>query len=182
MHTYDPILSGPLNLYNVTLAVLTAVAVGAVILLIVRDAPRRVPLRGWIRRVLAGAGIVLLAVGVLAYVALVFSPGTEDIAAWGVFYLLPAALLAGLAVLAALRPLHAGAVLLAGAALAFLVVLGLGVIAGRIDPAWVADGMDAGSTAATVMFFSVPAAVTGWLLLISGAPVTGAEPTGTEPA
>ena len=175
MTTYDPLLSGPLNLYNVTLSVLTALAVAGVILMIVRDAPGRIVPQGTVRRAIAWTGTGLLGAGAVVFVALSVSPATEDIAGWGVFYLLPAALLAALAALSVIRPLHAGAVLVVGAALAMVVVGVLGVIAGRIDPRWVEDGMDAGSLAGTTLFFAVPAGLTGFLLLLAGAPAAGPE-------
>jgi hypothetical protein len=169
MHTYDPLLTGELNIYNVGLAVLTTiglVVVGSLLLGAWRQGPGLRTVRGF--------GLVLdclpLGLGAVAFALLALIDPIEPVPGWGAFYLLPAAFLAAVAVLTVVRPVHAGVVLAGAAAAAFLSQIALGFTAGRIDPAWVADGMDQGSLAVITLVFSLPAMVTAIVLLTRGAP------------
>jgi len=169
MQTYDPLLIGDLNIYNVSLALLALMGLGVVGSLLVegRDRP---PSPAAVGRLATLLGIAPLALGALVFAALAAVGPVSGVPSWGVFYLLPAGFLAAVGWLAIVRPVHAGVVLACAAAVAFLSQIALGVTAGRIDPTWIADGRDKGSLAVMTLVFSLPAMITAILLLTRGAP------------
>jgi len=170
MGEYDPILIGPLNLYNVTLAILTAGAIAIVVRLLVSDVRSgwRAP-RG-LRAVSAALGAGLGGLGIVVFIAMVFAESSHDLPAWGAFYLLPAAFLVGVLALGAVRPVHAGIVLLASAVLLVLLEAGLGLVARTIDPRWAEDEIDLGGVAVAFFYYAIPAGVSALLFLLAGLP------------
>ena len=169
MHTYDPLLTGDLNIYNVSLALLTLIGLAVVVWLLVgaRRRPSGLP------RV-HGLGLIVdclpLGLGTIAFVGLALVRPIDGVPDWGAFFLLPAAFLAAVALLAVIRPVHAGVLLACAAGAAFLSQIALGFTAGRIDPSWVSDGMDKGSLAVMTLVFSLPAMVSAIVLLTRAAP------------
>lgn len=170
MGTYDPLLSGALNLYNVSLAALALVGLLVLGVLIARASHERMPFPVGLRRVVVAVALVLLAIGALVFVAFTFAESVHDIPSWGVFFLLPATFLLGVSVLALLRATQAGYVLAVAALVTLLTEIALGVIADQIDAGWARDEMDKGNVAFAGLLFCLPAGLTAWLLLIAGPP------------
>ena len=129
MQTYDPLLIGDLNIYNVSLALLALMGLGVVGSLLVegRDRP---PSPAAVGRLATLLGIAPLALGALVFAALAAVGPVSGVPSWGVFYLLPAGFLAAVGWLAIVRPVHAGVVLACAAAVAFLSQIALGFTRG----------------------------------------------------
>lgn len=174
MRAYDPLLIGELNIYNVSLALLTVIGLAVVgsLLLGAHRHPVAVPPVGPVG-ISLGAGPLLI--GVLGFTWLAVAGPESGMPTRGAFYILPAAFVAAVGALSIVRPVHAGVVLACAAAGAFLLQILLGYSAGRIDPRWVADGMDKGSLAVMTILFSLPAMMTAIVLLTRGAPVFDAR-------
>jgi hypothetical protein len=179
---YDPILSAPLNLYNVALATLVVLGLLLVVVLVVRGVRRPTPFPSRVYALVAAAGIGLVAVGAAAFALLALAGPVPNLPPWGPFYVLPAALLLGVAVLGVLRPARAGAVLLASSLVLLLVQIGLGMIADAIDSRWAADQISAGATAEAGLFYCGPAALAGLLLVWAGAQRTGSPADSGSPS
>ena len=170
MGSYDPLLTGAFNLYNVTLSALAVVGLIVAAALIVRAARRPTPVPGGFRRVAVTAGICLVGIGALTFLGLTFAEATGDIPAWGVFYVLPAAFLVGVAVLSMLRAAQAGQLLAMAAVVTFIAQIALGFIADQIDPQWGVDEIDKGAVAFACLFFCLPAGLSAGLLVFGGTP------------
>ena len=175
MGPYDPILSGSLNLYNVTLAMLALVGAAIVATQVMHAARYPTPIvRGW-RRVSSIVALTLIVLGIITFGMLVTAGPNGDVPPWGVSYALPAVFLGLVAVLTVLRPVEASRDLITAAAVAFLAAIALGLIAVQIDPRWARDEIEVGMTAATMLIFCAPATLTAMLLLLASLPTQGGD-------
>jgi hypothetical protein len=181
---YDPLLSGPLNLYNVTYALLLVAGFAITVALIVGSLRHRSTIpRGW-RLILVAASMALLGTGILFFAWLLVAGPVHDFGDQGLFWAVPIVYLCAVAVLAALRPARAAVLLIVSATVGILVSIALGMIATTIDPRWGEDQIDAGATALMVAVFVIPAALTGVLLYIGAiaGPRPGSEQGPPRPA
>jgi hypothetical protein len=169
MGTYNTLLSGDLNLYNVGLGILAIGGLGTVGARIEQAIRNRERVRHerWVQVAIAS---IPIAIGALAFVILAVIPPIAGVPVSGAFYLLPAGFLAAIGVLALFRPTEAGTILAISAGVAFVAEIAIGITAGRIDPAWVHDGLDNGSLAVTTLAFCLPAMLTAIVLLTWAAP------------
>ena len=169
MSTYNSLLSGDLNLYNVGLGILAVGGLGTVGTRIGQAIQNHEPVR-YKRRVQVALASIPIAIGACSFVVLALIPPVAGVPVSGAFHLLPAAFLAAIGVLALYRPTEAGSILAISAGVAFVAEVAIGITANRIDPAWVRDGLDSASLAVTTLAFCLPAMFTAIVLLTWAAP------------
>jgi hypothetical protein len=179
MSTYNTLLSGDVNLYNVGLGILAVGGLGTVGARVAQAIHNHEPVR-YKRRVQVAIASIPIAIGAVAFVVLALIPPIAGVPMSGAFHLLPAAFLAAIGVLALFRPTEAGSILALSAGVAFIAEVAIGITAGRIDPAWVRDGLDSGSLAVTTLAFCLPAMLTAIVLLTWAAPA-GEAPWSRRP-